>query len=1126
MRRCLVRSISALVCCLFLNFAVADGQETEQRPATVRAPVAERPAAESQAAVAAAPSVEFKPEMILLEDPETGQLRQLIGFTLRDFEELSRLKQQRDAMRQPPRYSLQSLSITGTGHAEHAALKVEIKLLANATGWIKVPLRLNEAALMSKPTHTGSGRFFIEAGDAAGGLIAWIECDATDPAQLHGEHTISLDVLAPLRHVAGESRLKLSLPAAPESEVDLTVLTPQAVAAGSEGLARIESRAVNERETRIVGSGLKPDFELIWRQAAGVLTPPAGLLEATAEVLIRIDGRSVRSQADLKIKNSASAFSQFRVRLPKGAELVSGDASGYEIGPVTAVEEDGRGVVDIHLFEPNNVAQVRLVTERSITQQDAPMELAGFEVVDAVRQWGRVAVVVDEQWQAIWGPQSLVRQVESLPETLERDDLAARFEYSGQPYSLTARIVQRRTYIAVEPRYQVDVFADHLDLTATMRYTVRRAGTFQLQVDMANWRLQPDGNAIGPEDVVDVDKIVDTRTRPLILPLRKSVTGPVEIVIRARRELKQDAKSFQFDLPRPDGDFVESATLRLQPATNIELTPRAEQTRGLVRQLDTDDRTGSDSFTQSLNYRGDGPVSTFAADFVIRAQSVAVASKNLVRLDEQAIHVQQSLEFDVAHQPLESVVLLIPRAVAAADTLATLKVTLDGAELAPQRLAEDNADPTGPVRLRVALPVARIGRFDLRVSYTSEPVRVPAEASVPLDVYLVLPSGATATSHELTVMGPEDVNVLTKPDSRWQVDADAGRTNPEGAVLRLANAESDPVVRLFLQSAGRQAAGTTIVDRTYIQTQTTAGRRQDRVVYRFTTDRTTVGLTLPPGLIAGAVRAKLDGRSIFASVNAERKLEVPVPSAAPADGYHTLELDFACDQHSAATGRLQLEAPRWIQGTWFRRTYWQLVLPAYQHLVCGPEDFVHEFQWTWHGAFWRRTPLLDQEQLMSWSGGAAARESLASQTNQYLFSRISTTDDLTVQTVSRSMGVFVASAVALTVGLLLIYVPLARRPVCLVLVAIGLIAATAIAPEPAIMFAQAAGLGFVLALVALASERYLARRRGPKMVVQGTARANHEFGSTERRVPSPVAGSHSSTKSAALVLPAASESKS
>ena len=71
----------------------------------------------------------------------------------------------------------------------------------------------------------------------------------------------------------------------------------------------------------------------------------------------------------------------------------------------------------------------------------------------------------------------------------------------------------------------------------------------------------------------------------------------------------------------------------------------------------------------------------------------------------------------------------------------------------------------------------------------------------------------------------------------------------------------------------------------------------------------------------------------------------------------------------------------------------------------------------------------------------------------------------------------VASGAALLAGLLLIYIPLIRHPATLLAAALVLLGVGILYPEPALLVAQAAGLGLALALLAALFARGLPRQR-------------------------------------------------
>ena len=217
---------------------------------------------------------------------------------------------------------------------------------------------------------------------------------------------------------------------------------------------------------------------------------------------------------------------------------------------------------------------------------------------------------------------------------------------------------------------------------------------------------------------------------------------------------------------------------------------------------------------------------------------------------------------------------------------------------------------------------------------------------------------------------------------------------------------------------------------------------------------------------------------------------------------YTLDLRFHFPRQRPGPGKLSLEFPQWGEGVWVRRLYWQLVLPHDEHVLTAPAGFTNECVWSWEGYFWGRKPLLGQAELEAWVG-ATGDLSDPSGTNHYLFSTMGNVPRGEVHTADRFWIVLIASGATLVAGLILIYLPASRHPASLFALALALLCAGSIYPEPTLLVAQAAGLGLVMTLVAGLLQRGVARRRQAVTLLE-TA----QFDSGERFHADPVPDAH------------------
>ena len=163
----------------------------------------------------------------------------------------------------------------------------------------------------------------------------------------------------------------------------------------------------------------------------------------------------------------------------------------------------------------------------------------------------------------------------------------------------------------------------------------------------------------------------------------------------------------------------------------------------------------------------------------------------------------------------------------------------------------------------------------------------------------------------------------------------------------------------------------------------------------------------------------------------------------------------------------------------------------------------------------------EQADLEKWVGTRTTASPLPEATNRYLFSANGNLQRFTAKSVARWEIVFLASAIVLIVGLLIIHVLAVRRPSALFVAAVVLVAFAVWLPDTALLLAQAAVLGLLLLVVALWLRRTMAGRRTPGMGVPASSSAIVERSSARTKYRSLELTAASTTAAATqLELPA------
>ena len=152
------------------------------------------------------------------------------------------------------------MTATGVAKAEYAELSVQFRYLVHEEGWIRIPLRLDQAVLRGEVEVPGAGTA-VRPLRARRRRIRLL-----DPRRGGKVHSLTMDVLVPLVTVGEETRLRLSAPRASTSELRLTVPLGKPLARVSEGATLLPAKPAGDGQTVLAVAGLAGDSELAWRK--------------------------------------------------------------------------------------------------------------------------------------------------------------------------------------------------------------------------------------------------------------------------------------------------------------------------------------------------------------------------------------------------------------------------------------------------------------------------------------------------------------------------------------------------------------------------------------------------------------------------------------------------------------------------------------------------------------------------------------------------------------------------------------------------------------------------------------------------------------------------------------------
>ena len=1018
-----------------------------------------------------------------------------------------------------PRFSLQSISVTGTAKENRAELTVQFDALVRDSDDVRIPLHLDEAVLLEEPQYEGPGKTSVLHYDEGGDGYVWYLL----PAEEEQTHKLTLKLWTPLSRTGDRIRMKLSAPRAPMSELELTVPIGNAVIEVSgQGSPEPPSLGPNG-STLFTVAGLGRDSELTWYESDSRRIDPKPVLEAVAIIVATIESDTVTTTATLNVRSEGGPFDRFLVRLPPGAELVDDQPAGYTVVLLPRDSKPAQDRARVEVRFPQNVTEPTDVVLRTTQARQSTefSELAGFDVIQAVQQRGIIAVVIDDDWEVFWGDRHGVTETSEVPNALQPDKPPrACFDYSKQPCSLKARVMQKRPNIRVEPVYRFYVYKDRVELKGDLNYTVHGKKVRELRVGLPGWECDVD--SAGPDNPVNVNGVELTPSGTLLIPLGVASTGELKIWIRARRPLEPGISSLSFPLPRPEANSFGPAAVKIMPADNVELIPDSQKMSGLISISQTDELSAelADFQGDPFCYRGETAGETaelaFAAAVKIHERSVTVDVSSEVSFGEQEGLVTQNLAYNIKYERLKEVTLAVPSDLAASEKM---EVLLDGQSLSMTDFngPADSVETSNPVIKRAVLTPPRIGRCELTIRYPIGGLKLQPQASMFPKVPLVMPGEGELRSNHLSVSAASGIIVQSGSDGTgvWSAPSDGPGRYRQSGVLELTASERANSVLLNVHLEDPDSFGSTVVQLAWFQTWLTKTSRQDRAVFQFTSDQSHVELNLPAGVDPNTVTILLDSLPIDSKSTLPGPLEIELPQEANSRP-RRLEAIYRFRERTRDPGPLSVDLANLGDEARVGRSYWQLVLPNAEHVIVSPAGPDPEFKWSWKGIFLGRV-MMEQPHLEALSG-ASAQPPVNAATSRYLFSSLGPIQHCTVRTASRTSIVAVASLTALLVGLTFIYVPLSRHPAMLLVLTIFLLGLTVLRPAPTFLFVQAASLGVGLTLFSALLHRGVSRRYSWAVRPEPSSSSGYEKESTEAEYGRTAEGDEASTETTPPVI--------
>jgi hypothetical protein len=1083
-----------------------------------------KPAPETRVAIPPAGRIQYVgPDTYILLDAQ-GRPQPVPGMTYEDFLAAWKKLNQATNPESRARFTIENIKIDGQTHSQRAELKLQATVHLLADGPVNVPLGLVGAILQGEPRFSfveknaqrvaenrtppkgKSNDEFLDYDPQHGGFVARMSGKAGD------RQLLSFDLIVPLARDGAETVLPLNCPRSVSSSLAVNVDTPITEARTNIGVVT-SNKPTADGGTRIEVAGPSGQFRLTWQAANKDAASVASVLNAVGAIHVTIDGRGVRSDARLTIRSFGGTFDQFHVRLPRGAKLIRDPVAAGTQDPKYRISEetpppgstgpadDTGQVVLVELKEKQQgPVVVDVSTEQSGHDANQRLELSGFEVLGAVRQFGDIALNVANDWQARWDIARDVRQVDptELNSALQRSDLTAAFQYDGQPWSLGVCVSPRQSRVHVTSQYELELLPDEAQLTVRLAYQNFGARAFEFRVELDGWEMS--GEPVESGGLVDQDQVSVTPEGTLKLPLTQASSRKADVSFSVRRALDRDASRLRLPLPVPIADSVGTGELTVRAPAETELLPDLANSTGLATSPASEAIPTIADSSIELHFRSLQPNAVFVANRANRSREESAQPTAQVEITADSAQVDERIEYVVRYEPVKELVLeaanILPiedEGIEAALVAVPAGATSDGSEqrtpLHLESIADENEpSATGTRQFRAVLPQPRVGKFTVALHY-----RIPrsqqASNGGSFQVPLLSPTDSRVNSERAIVRTPRGVFASLSPradSSSWKANEPHGTRSVPGTGYEFVAERAESTLPLVISAMDSSAPSATIVDRVWLQSWLSGGIEQDRAAFRFRSSNPQTTVELPPDAPPGEVEVLVDGQPAEVSSRAAGRIVVRLGrdasnagDAATADATtHTLEVRFRHPFQQTLVTPLLLTPPQIDGTTELSQVYWQIVLPSDEHIIRSPNQLVSASEWQWLGSFWGRRPTMSQPDLETWSG-ASPQSSPVDADNQYVFTGLLPVSSIVIVTAPRWLIVLAASSSALVLLAGWYYLPVTARRWLLVALVFVIATAAISYPTAALLLSQASVIGVVLAALSVGISSLMARPRRP-----------------------------------------------
>ena len=1006
----------------------------------------------------------------------------------------------------------------------------QLKIDVLARGWVEVPLRLQDAGVISA-TLVGTD------GQEQPARLA-IAADGSYKLMLENKSKLPIHVSLRLEYAKafnktpGRNDVSFAAPQAPVNR--WTVHIPESgakvhidplIAATQfpddktekvppDGAAPEKDKKkdgpANDETVLLAFVGAAPTVRIDWTAKAEGASGLAALASVEAQQVVRVEEAVLRTHAMLNYSISRAELARLTIEVPADQKVVNVSSPNVRSWTVEAADDAQK--ISVDLFEPTRQSEtIQLDLEQYFQQakqedkkddaQADDLKLRSVTVpivraLDVSRQQGIVLVDVAEGLQVESRTREGLLQLDpaDLPPALAKSPHELSFRYAVLPVQLVLDLTKIKPRVVASELVLANLEPEQLTLKLQAIYTIERAGVFELAIDVpAGFDIREvRGIAVAGAQAAQVDThhLEGEQKTRLVVNLSHKALGQVGLLVVLDKPLDDanllgpTGKTSDIGLPIPrtapetiertDGRLVVYApeSLRVNPGklSGLRSVSLAEALAGM--QLPP----GTPAASQGTASRA---VSSFVfvkapAELSLQVERrkpyVTVGQLLAARVDPGVVKYEATFVYDIRYSGVKTLRIDLPAELAAGRPQQYSRHLRKTARSRPDDLAK------GDVAWSFSGERELLGPTTIRLSWERRLDNLEVGKSVKLQPPHLEPRGTDRAWGQVVLVKSEtiDLSATGKPSGLRPIDPQhdlmPGASVPDGALA--FEFHDDWSLEIMAARYQLEAVKHTSIERGLVRTVVTqGGQLAVQALYRMRgAFRQRLAVALPEGVEFDTEPLRINGRPTPLERGAKDEFFVPLAGRSTGEPF-LLEL-----RYTLAAGQKQVELPAFGDEPAVQKVYISIFLPQELELVGSRGPWTDELEVRDYSPFQRNSGYrYTDPQLMDWvregvtlAGNPA--DSFPVDGQAYIFSTLrpenNAAGSLRLTTVNRNWLNFFVFAGVLVLGLLLLKHSFSERVAALTALVIVLVLVGVFLPTLALQIIFG-GLWLALVLVAL-----------------------------------------------------------